>query len=307
MKNPQIDPYAAEDIDLQVEKILRGLGNPEPPVMLDDVRELLRLDKQFYSRTNTGALREFGSKLKVGAKQVLLRPGLLLDAVMKVDLRALWLPDQKRILISDDLPVKKQRHAEAHEITHAVTPHHKRFLLGDNSQTLRRSCHDKLEAEANYGSGQLLFLQGRFAEEAQDVPRTFESIKKLASTFGNTLTMTLWRMVEEGHRGEPIFGLITVHPRHPGEGFDPSSPCKYFIESPEFRRMFGSVSEAEAFSAIRSYSSFSRRGPLGEGMATFASRNGESHRFHLWTFSNSYEALTLGTHLGPVTARIAVP
>ena len=42
------------DIEGQVDKILRGLGYPEPPLNLDDVRALLKLDRQYYSTTNTG-------------------------------------------------------------------------------------------------------------------------------------------------------------------------------------------------------------------------------------------------------------
>ncbi len=41
MKNTIVDGHEAEDIETQVSTILRGLGNPEPPVSLSDVRELL--------------------------------------------------------------------------------------------------------------------------------------------------------------------------------------------------------------------------------------------------------------------------
>ena len=125
----------------------------EPPLNLSDVRELLRLDLQFYSSTNTGPLREHLSRLKVGAKQVVRRPTLILDVVRRSGLKALWLPDRKRILIDQDLAVLKKRHAEAHEITHSITPHHSAFFFGDNRETLRTSCHEKLEAEANFGLG----------------------------------------------------------------------------------------------------------------------------------------------------------
>jgi hypothetical protein len=37
----------ASDIDQQVAKVLRGLDNPEPPLRLEDVRELLELDLRF--------------------------------------------------------------------------------------------------------------------------------------------------------------------------------------------------------------------------------------------------------------------
>ena len=54
MKNQPVDPYAAHDIQDQIDKILRGLGNPEPPLDLLDVRELLKLDRQFYSTKGHG-------------------------------------------------------------------------------------------------------------------------------------------------------------------------------------------------------------------------------------------------------------
>ena len=214
--------------------------------------------------------------------------------VRKARLRALWLPDRKRILIDDDIPDLKKRHAEAHEITHSVTPHHAPFLFGDDRETLRESCHEKLEAEANFGSGQLLFLRKRFVEEARDLPRTMDTVRELAKSFGNTITMTLWRLVEEANEDEPIFGVISVHPQRLPDDFDRTNPCRYFIESPAFRECFGLVTEVAAFKAIQGYASWATRGPLGQGVATFRGRGGKRHRFRMETFFNRHEALTLG-------------
>lgn len=83
MKNKPIDPYAAQDIRGQVDKVLRGIGNPEPPLDLRDVRNHLKLDRKFYSSTNTGPLQEFISKVRIGAKQIARRPTLILDVVRK--------------------------------------------------------------------------------------------------------------------------------------------------------------------------------------------------------------------------------
>jgi hypothetical protein len=226
--------------------------------------------------------------------------------VRKADLKALWLPDRKRILIDSDIPDLKKRHREAHEITHSITPHHSVFLFGDDDETLRHSCYEKLEAEANFGSGQLLFLRDRFVQEAQDFPLKINSIRNLAKKFGNTITMTLWRMIEEAHKGEPIFGIISVHPMLLANDFDSSSPCRYFIESPVFRERFGNVSEIEAFSAMQSYSSRARGGPLGEDDVIFFDRNGNRHYFHMESFSNQYDTLTIGKYLRPVLPQVAV-
>ncbi len=307
MKNRPIDPFAAQDIEDQVDKVLRGLGNPEPPLDLRDVRELLKLDLQFYSSTNTGPLREFVSKVKLGAKQLAMKPTLILDLVRQAGLKALWLPDRKRILIDEGMPDLKMRHTEGHEITHSITPHHRLFLFGDDRETLRTSCHEKLEAEANFGSGQLLFIRGRFVAEAHDLPRTLATVRALAKTFGNTITMTLWRLVEEAHDDEPLFGVISPHPKYLCDDFDPRTPCRYFVESPAFRESFGIVTEVAAFEAIQGYTSWAHGGSLGEGEVVFVSRDDERHRFHMETFFNRHEALTLGVYLGPVCSHVVVP
>ena len=155
----------AIDIDKQVNKILRGLGNPSPPLRLADVRELLRLDLGYYSATDTGLLRETVSRLMVAGKQVLARPSILWDAIRKRDLKALYVPDRKRILLDSDLPKLKQRWGEAHEISHSVLPWHQLFMHGDPNQTLSMSCEIEIESEANFAAGRLLFFGERFKEE----------------------------------------------------------------------------------------------------------------------------------------------
>ncbi|TXT34573.1 MAG: hypothetical protein FD138_1638, partial [Planctomycetota bacterium] len=80
MKTSLVSGHEAEDIQNQVRKVLRGLGNPEPPLRLDDVRELLRLDRQYYKSTDDGVLREFVSRMQIAGKQVLSRPMLVIDA-----------------------------------------------------------------------------------------------------------------------------------------------------------------------------------------------------------------------------------
>ena len=177
MKNRPIDPFATQDIQDQVDKILRGLGNPEPPLDLLDVRELLKLDRQFYSTKDTGWLRESVSKVKVGAKQLAMRPTLILEVVRRAGLKALWIPDRKRILISKDLPQLKQRHAEAHEITHSITPHHRRFLFGDDRETLRTSCHEILESEANFGSDSSCFSENVFRRKRTTCPEILTQLR----------------------------------------------------------------------------------------------------------------------------------
>lgn len=297
MRPPQVGEYEQRDINTQVEKILRGLGNPEPPLRIEDVLELLRLDRQYYSSSNDSVLREVVSKVWIGAQQVLQRPSLILDVVRKAKLSALWIPDRKRILIDEDLPKIKHRWASGHEVIHSVTEWHKPFLFGDSKKELNPGCHETLEAEANFGTGQLLFLRGRFLAEASDLAMNMDNVKSLAKRFGNTITCTLWRYVEQMGEELPMAGLVTCHPQHLPEDHNPAAPCKYFVVSPAFHRRFGSITERQMFDALSSYCSYRERGPLGSEEICLVDDNGEHHIFYFETFSNSYEVLTLAHHV----------
>jgi hypothetical protein len=57
VRNIHLDGFVRADIDTAVRRVLKDLGNPEPPLRLEDVRELLRLDKGFYSANDDGAIR----------------------------------------------------------------------------------------------------------------------------------------------------------------------------------------------------------------------------------------------------------
>ena len=82
------------------------------------------------------------SRMKIAGRQVLLRPTILGDAVRSLSLKALYLPDQKRILLDKDLPPLKHRWNEAHEIGHDIIPWHAGMMLGDTEQTLTPACHE---------------------------------------------------------------------------------------------------------------------------------------------------------------------
>ena len=150
MRNLYLRKTTAAEIDEQVRKVLRGLGNPTPPIRLDEVRQLLRLDRQYYSKDSDGLLREIFSRLKVAGKQILRRPMLLLEAIRQAELKALYVPDRKMILLDETEPDIKQRWNESHEIVHSILDWHGSVLLGDDRLTLNLVCHEQIEAEANF-------------------------------------------------------------------------------------------------------------------------------------------------------------
>lgn len=306
MKNIPVDGYEAKNIGQQIEKVLRGLGSPDPPLNLDDVRELLRLDRQYYSSSDSSFVLDIVSRLKVAGKQILGRPMILWDAIKKADLSALYLPDGKRILIDASKPKLKHRWNEAHEIGHSIIPWHAEMNLGDTDVTLNVRCHEVIEAEANYAAGQLLFLQEKFVVDASDCLRTLASVRSLAKRYGNTVTSTLWRYVESANPDTPAVGIVSQHPRYPNEEFNPAHPCKHCVLSSTFRRQFSRVTERQLFALIHSYCGFQRRGPLGEADLVILDDSGKRHEFHFESFHNTYEVLSLGVYRRKVPVTVAV-
>ncbi|AMX98801.1 ImmA/IrrE family metallo-endopeptidase [Mesorhizobium ciceri] len=296
MRNVALGPRTAADIDGQVKKILRGLGNPEPPIDLRMVRELLKLDRQFYSSTDDGFVREVFSRMKVAGQQVLQRPTLLKEAIQKLSLKALYLPDSKRILIDADVPQLKHRWNEAHEIGHSIIPWHEGIMFGDDTVTLTPHFHEEIEAEANYAAGRLLFMSDRFGAEATARAPSLDLIRGLSTQYGNTITSTLWRFVEQAEAQRPMVALVTGHPHRSRRkaDFDAANPCRYCVQSPLFRANFGRLTDADLFGIVAGYSGPQRAGPLGEAEVRLVNDDGQRHLFNFETFFNGYEALTLG-------------
>jgi len=279
-----------KEIDKKIDRILLDLGSPSPPLSLLQVRELLKLDLQFYSGSDPSIIDMFSHKLKVAGKQIAKRPALLLEALRKLELKALWIPDSKRILIDADIPQPKHRWIEGHEISHSIIPWHEGFVFGDNKTTLSPACDEIIEAEANYAAGRLLFLGDRFSEEARDLPLNFKSIKYLYKEFGNTMTTTLWRMVEARIPHQPVFGMISCHPNHPSIG----KSTEQFIRSTGFRTQFSNILPSDISDLLKKHASYKKRGPIVDVQDVLFNTNGERVSFRIESFCNTYDLLTIG-------------
>lgn len=301
MRNQYPSPGTEAAIDKQVAKLLKGLGNPEPPLHLELVLELLKLDAQFYTTTEDGVFRETISRIKVGTIQVFKRPMLLLEAITKAELKALYIPDKRRILVDSTLPDLKVRWHTAHEIIHSICDWHGDVMFGDNLTTLSPGCHEQVEAEANFGAGRLITLQDRFTGEVAGATLTLKEVSNLAKQFGNTWTSTLWRVVET--MDIPAFAVVGSHPKRKGS----TEPCRYFIRSRRFVSEYSDFTEADALTAIRTYCDFKTRGPLGVSEVMISNGRGEGTTFLFESFATKYDVLTFAYLTGKASPIISIP
>jgi hypothetical protein len=294
--NGKLEENEKRDIREQVERILRDLGNPEPPLKLAEVRTLLSLDLQYYRSSDPGLLAELTHRFTLFARKSIPDLGRhLLSALKKSQLCAFWVPQSSRILVDEDVPKPKHRWIEAHEIIHSVVPWHRDFLLGDNLETVDPACRAILELEANYGAGRLLSLQDRLASEARDLALTFSSIKSLAKRYNNSIVSTFWRAVEDRDPTQPVFGVISIHPRHPDIGaHNGSNPWRYYIRSAAFRTQFSTTGPETVFELISQYASNKRTGPIFSAVHVLPNAIGEDWEFQIESFSTKHALLTFG-------------
>jgi len=290
--NKLLNPTTTQAIDQRVEKLLKDLGNPPPPLRLEDVRALLKLDIGYYSSDDDSWLRERIHQMRVAGKQILERPSLILRVVKDLGLKGVLLAEKRRILLDSEIPEPKQRWTEAHEVLHDLVPWHDGIAHGDPETTLSLGCHEIIEAEANYGAGRLLFLGRAFDETVRACDINFADVQSLHKVYGNTMTTTLWRVVELAL--DASFGLVTAHPREV-TGF-PENDIRYFIRSPKFETEFPEVTADAVFGEVKRRC-HGRRGPIGDGAFSLTDARGETHEFRFQSFFNGYDALTLGKRL----------
>lgn len=279
MKNPILKDSTKRRIDSSVDRLLKDIGCFEPPLDLAEVRRNLRLDLQYYSGSDPSHLSQLTHTLKIAGAEVLRNSRAVSWVVKKFGLKGFLFWDLNEIHIDQDLHDLKLRWAESHEIGHRLCGWHKHFLLGDTKSELSPMCHAKIEAEANYASGQLLFLRERFVEQLMSNAMDFKQLLSLKKDFGNTMTTTLWRMVEEYRGPEAVVGIVCGHPHHRDETFDALNPCKNVIESRKFREQFSEITEIQLFSKLQEASNWNRRGMISEREVELTDDNGDSHTF----------------------------
>lgn len=291
-----VGEHERSQINGQIQRLLRDLGNPEPPLKLKDVRQLLSLDLKYYRSTDPGLISELTHRFNLLAKKTI--PGMgrhLLSALSKSKLCAFWVPDSARILLDESIPLPKHRWIEAHEVAHSLTPWHRGFLLGDSKLSLDPACHATLEAEANYGAGRMLFMQDRFGQDARDMSFDFASVKALSHRYANSIVSTCWRMIEERNPDQATFGLISVHPHYDQIGsHDGADPWRYFIRSKQFRLQFPHIEAANIFALVGRHATRRRTGPILLAEDVLIDVTGKAFEFSLESFATQHAFMTMG-------------
>lgn len=122
----------------------------------------------------------------------------------------------------------------------------------------------------------------------------FGSIKYFAKRYNNTITSTLWRIVEEREPECAVFGMISIHPHHPEIGQSDNGDIQYFIRSTCFKEQFANVMPEDAFSLLERHANRNKNGLVVNAQDALVDVNCETYEFRIESFSNSYALLTYG-------------
>jgi hypothetical protein len=123
-------------------------------------------------------------------------------------------------------------------------------MFGDTEVTLSPSCHEQIEAQANFGAGRLLFFQDQLRDFISLSTPNFALVKAIKNRYGNTLTSSLWRLIEA--LDVPALGMVGPPPWEATA--DGTASCRYFIRSAAFIEQFANVTESHAYSLLRACS-----------------------------------------------------
>lgn len=279
-----MDERTRREIDKIVKRTLREAGLLEPPVQVAVLIEHLNLYRDFYDLEDPSILQRLRHK-------VLLHGRKLVEVAKKITLHAVWLTDDRRILIDQSLPAPKRRWASYHEVTHSLLPWHRDFFLGDTAQTLDPYYQEALEEEANYGASGLMFCGDRFTHEALDLTPGWSAISTLKKRYDASFPTTLRRFVEHSHDLAMAMAVLTP-PWEPLPEGQPSA-CRHFGTSARFAREFGSQDPSAIINQIQANVEMRRGGPVGEFALSIPDKNGDARLFDVECFYNRYDILAL--------------
>ena len=299
-----MDLKTTQAIEKRVVRVLTAISCRDPPVSVEDVLKYLDLHRGYYDLENPSFKDDLFHKAKLTLKKVM-------DVVKKTGLRALWLPDDGKVMLDRNLPKTREKYTTAHEIGHKLNPHHSHFFaVGDTALTLNPSYHEMLEQEAHFAASELIFMGGRFTADALDCAPGFRSVVSLKDVYQNSLTSTLRRFVVYSHE-MPMLGIVSrptwgigCASRH--EGVE-DERCRYFIPNEAFIEQFGNHSADSVLDLVEPQLHAARGGTVGEGTVVLNDVNNESAAFVFETFFNQHDLLTLVVYEHAVGVVVPLP
>jgi hypothetical protein len=111
-------------------------------------------------------------------------------------------------------------------------------------------------------------------------------------------------MVEDRDPSQPVFGVVSIHPRHPVVGqHDGPDPWRYYIRSAAFRTRFAQVSPDLVYALIEKHVRRAKTGPALFAEDLLDDAAGVTWEFQIESFSTGHALLTIGF---PVRARPAL-
>jgi hypothetical protein len=150
-------------------------------------------------------------------------------------LGAVWF-EERALFVDRRQSEPRRRFTEAHEAVHLLCPWHAAALRLDTAAELFGPLVEGIEAEANFGAGQLIFQGGAFHAEALGRERSLSTPFALAARFGASRHAAAHHYVE----AHPAPVALVVAGRWPGAG--DALPVWRSIQSESFLRRFGRVS-----------------------------------------------------------------
>jgi hypothetical protein len=154
------------------------------------------------------------------------------DPVRDRLLGAIWF-EERTLFVDRRQSMPRRRFTEAHEAVHLLCPWHAAALRVDTASELFGALALGVEAEANFGAGQLIFQGDAFHAEALAHERSLRTAFALAGRFGASHHAAAHHYVD-GHPG-PVALIVA------GRWPDPCGalPIWRSIESESFRRRWG--------------------------------------------------------------------
>ena len=280
-----VDESTQKEIDKIVARVLKYAGLRNAPFQILDVLAHLKLNRDFYSLDDPSLLRRFAHRLQIGKTKIL---NVVRD---KVRLAAVWLPDEKRILIDTSQPKPKQVWASFHDTVHTVLPWHREFFLADTAQSLEHEYQDMLESEANYGASGLMFGGKVFTAQALDTTPCWKSIEQLQKMHEKSYVTTFRRYVEHSH-DRPLAGLVST-PWWKQIPADQITRCRHFICSGRFAKEFPGVHPNQLLEFVNRSTRPRKWGVAGEFTIQVEDACGDQRTFVAEAFFNQHYLMTL--------------